>query len=86
MGYNDGEALHSDEGIKLGLSVGKVIGTILGDVYGITRGIAVGTEIGSLVGYFDGSNDVNLKVFLLGNSVVYNDGKLYGSDEVIKMG
>ena len=56
------------------------------NVYGITLGIVVGTDLGSLDGPFDGYNDVKLEGLLIGDSRVYNDGKVHGSDEGIKLG
>ena len=73
----------SDEGIKLRIYDGKVIDTILGNVDGITLRLDVGPELGSLYGYFDGSIDGNFEGFLHGDSLMYNDGKVHGSDEGI---
>ena len=67
----------------MGLCYGKVIGTILVNLYGITLGIDVGTELGFLDEYFDCYNDVRLEGLFLGDSLVYNDGKVFGYDEVI---
>ena len=46
----------------------------------------VGTELVYLYGYIDGYNYFNLEVLLLGQSLVYTDGKVLGSDEGIKLG
>ena len=81
----DGKFPGSDEGIKLLISGGKVIGAILVNVDGITLGIYVGTEMESLDGSFDGSNYGNLEGLLLGDSLGFTDGKVLGSDEVIKL-
>ena len=66
LGYTDGKALGSDEGIKLGSTDGKVIGTILENIYGITLGIDIGIELVFLDGSFDGSNNGKLEDLLLG--------------------
>ena len=42
--------------------------------------------MGYLDGSFDGSNDVKLEGLLLGDSLVYNDGKVLGYYEGIKLG
>ena len=42
--------------------------------------------MGSLDGYFDGSNDGKLEGLYLGCSLVKTDGKVPGSDEVIRLG
>ena len=57
LGYTDGKALVSDEGIKLVSTDGKVIGTIIGNVDKITLCLDIGTDLGSLYIFFDGSND-----------------------------
>ena len=63
-----------------------MLGTILLNVDGITLGLDIGTNLGSIYGSFDGSNDGKLEGLFLGGSGKYNDGKVLGSDEGIKMG
>ena len=41
--------------------------------------------MGSLDEYFDGSNDFKIEELLHGDSMVYTDGKVHGSDESIKL-
>ena len=77
--------LGSDEGIKLGSTDGKLFGTILLNVYIITFRIDIGTDLGSLYGSFDGSNYGNLWGVLIEDSLGYIDGKVFGSDEGIKL-
>ena len=72
-------------GNELGLSDGKLLGTILGNIYRTTLGVDIGTDLGSLDEPFDGSNYGKLEGLLLGDSLVYNDGKVIGSDEGIIM-
>ena len=62
-----------------------MLGTIPGNVYGIIHEFDVGTYLGSVDGSFDGSNDGNLEGLFLGGSLGYTDGKLIGSDEVVKL-
>ena len=76
--YTYGKVNVSDEGIKLGSTDGKVFDTILGNVYRITLGIDIGTELGFLDGPFDGSNKVKLEGLLIGDSLVYTNGKVLG--------
>ena len=59
--------------------------TILANIYGITLGLDVGTYLDSLYRYFDSSNDGNIDRLLLGDSLVFNYGKVLGSDEGIKL-
>ena len=63
-----------------------MLGTTLGNVYGIILGIEVGTEMGSLDGLFDCPNDVNIEGLLTGDSLVYTEGKVIGSNKGIKLG
>ena len=77
----DGKVLSSYGSIKLGHFDCEVFGTILVNVDGITVGHDVGTELVSLDWYFDVSIDGKLEGLLLGNSLVYTDGKVLGSDE-----
>ena len=79
--FTDGKALGSDEDIKLGSYDGKVLGRILGNLYGIRLGLDIGTDLGFLDGSFDGSNAGKLERLLLGDSLVYTDGKVIDSDE-----
>ena len=65
---------------------GELIGTVLVNVDGITPGIDVGIEMGSLDVSFGGFNDDKPEVLLLEDSLGSTDGKLLGSDEVIKLG
>ena len=48
---------------------GYVLGNRIGNIYVITLGIDIGTELGSLDESFDGFNDDNLEVLLLGDSL-----------------
>ena len=64
---------------------GKVLGNIPGSVDVITLGLDIEIEPGSVDGSFDGSNDGKFGVLLLVDSLGYNDGKVIGSDEGIKM-
>ena len=82
----DDKFLCSDEGIKLGSTDGKVLGIILVNVYGITLGLDVATELGFLEEFFDYFNDGNIEALFLGSSLGSSDGKVLGSDEVIKLG
>ena len=82
----DDKVLCSDEGIKLGSTDGKVLGNILVNVYGITLGLDVATELGFLEEFFDYFNDGNIEALFLGSSLGSSDGKVLGSDEVIKLG
>ena len=59
--------------------------TLLGNLYGITLGIDIGTELDSLYEYCDGSNDCKLEGLLFGYSLGYTDGKVLGSNEVIRL-
>ena len=43
-------------------------------------------EHSSLYGSVDGSNYLKIEVLLLGDSLVYTDGKVLGYDEGIKLG
>ena len=86
MGYTDGKALGSNEGIKLGLSGSEVIGTILGNVDRITPGIDIETYMVSLDGYFDSYNDGKFEGLLIGDSLESTYGKVFGSNEGIKLG
>ena len=62
-----------------------MLGTIFVNVYEIKRGLDVGTNMG----YLDGSNDCTnygtLEGLFLGDSPVYTDGNVFGSDEDIKL-
>ena len=82
----DDKVIDSYEGIKLWLSNGKFIGTILEDINVIKVRIDNGTKLGSLFGSFDGSNDGNLEGIFLGGSLLFYDGKVFGSDDGIKLG
>ena len=83
--YVHGNVIGSDEGIKLGSTDSKLLGAILEHINGITLGLDVGTNMG----YLDGSNDCTnygtLEGLLLGDSPVYTDGNVFGSDEDIKL-
>ena len=46
----------------------------------------IGKQLGYLDGSFDGSNDGKLEILLIGYSLGYNDGKVLGYDESIKLG
>ena len=70
----------SDEGIKLGLSYGKVLGAIVKNSYEVTIGLDVGTDLGSLDRSIGGYNGGKIEVLLLGDSLVYIDGKVHVSD------
>ena len=78
--------LDSDEGIKVGIFYGKVLGTILENVDGITLFIDVGTYLVYSYVSFDGSNYGKLEELLIWGSLVYTDGKVFSSDEGIKLG
>ena len=62
-----------------------MLGTLLGNVDVITLGIYVGTEMVSLVGSFDGSNDNNFEVLLIGGTLGFTYSKVLGSDEAIEL-
>ena len=47
--------------------------------------LMMGQRLPYLYGYFDGSNDCNLVILLLGDSMGYTDGKVLGSNEGIKL-
>ena len=81
LGYNEGMVLGSNEGTKLGYTDGKVLDTILGNVDKITLGLDFGTELSYLDNIFDASNNRNFEGLLLGDSLVYDDGKVLGCDE-----
>ena len=68
--------------MKASNSDGKLLCTIPGSVYVITLVIDFGTELGSLDEYFDGSNNGTFKGLLIGDSLVYTNGKVIGSDKV----
>ena len=76
----------SDEGIKLRLFDVKVLVTILVNVYGITLVVDVGTQLGSLNESLDGSHDGKIDGLFLVGSLGYTGFKVYGYDEVIKLG
>ena len=78
--------LGSDEGIKLVISDFKVLGTILGNVYVITLALDVGTDMGSLYGSFDFSNCGMLEGLFIGDSLIFTDNKMIGSDEGVHLG
>ena len=75
----------SSKFIKLVSTDVKVLGTIFVYADVIILGLDIGTEIGSLYGYFDSSNDGKLDILFLGYSLVYNGGKVLGSDECIQL-
>ena len=85
LGYTDGKDIGSDEGIKLGCTDGKVYGTKIGNVDIITLGIDIVTELGYLDGSFGGSNDLNIGVLFLGDSLGYIDGNVLRSYEGIEL-
>ena len=85
MGSTDGKLRGSDEHIKQGSTNVKLYGTILGYLDGITLRLDVVTELGSLDGYFDGYNYVKIEVVLLGDSLVFTDDKVLGSNEGLKL-
>ena len=80
LGYIYGKVIVSDKGIKMGSTDSKVLGNILENIDEITLGLDVGTEMGCLDRPFDGSNYGKFEVLLLGDSMVYTDGKVLGSD------
>ena len=75
-----------DKGNKLGLFDDKGLVTILGNVYGITLGHDVRIDQGFLDGSFDGYKNDKLEELLIGDSLVYNFDKLFGSNKGIKLG
>ena len=62
-----------------------MFGTILGNVDRITLGLDIGTELGSLDISFDDYKDGKLEGFIIVDSLVYTDGKVLVSYEVIKL-
>ena len=85
LGCTNGKLYGCDEGVKIGFLYGKVLGTILGSVDGISIGLDVGLQLRYLYGVFDHFNDRKIKGLLFGDSLEYNDGKVLGSDECIKL-
>ena len=67
------------EVIKLGISYGKVLVPTLENVDGITLGFDVETKQVSLDGSFDGYNDGKLERLLIGDSLGYTHGKVFGA-------
>ena len=63
-----------------------MLGTTLGDVDVFNFSIVVGTKLDSLSVSFDCSNYGKMEVPFLGDSLRSTDGRVFGSDEGIKMG
>ena len=63
----------------MGLFYGKVLGNILGNVYVTTLGFDVGTDLVSVDGSFDDFNYGKVEGLLLGDSLGYTYGKVFGT-------